>query len=72
MWIARGKDNQLWIFGNKPVRDLEMGIFDVDNEIADPDAEDEVFRILSKRFPEVTWENSPIELVAMVGKKQWS
>lgn len=52
MWIARDKSGELYLYNNKPVR------------------EDETFSnttswlqwLCPRTFPEVTWENSPVEV----------
>jgi hypothetical protein len=50
LWIARDKDDSLWVFENKPTRN-EYGVFG--SEHID-------FASLSETwFPEVTFENSP-------------
>ena len=53
MWIARDRDGGLYIYANEPTRS-EYGFF-----YSEGDGEflPNVF------FPEVTWENSPKELV---------
>lgn len=53
MWIARDENGSLYIYDNKPVR--RKGRFE--------DESDEYEEISEYYFPEVTWENSPKELV---------
>ena len=55
IWIARDKDGDLWAFPSKPERDILSYSWITTN--------DEVCcRIPTDWFPELTWENSPIEL----------
>lgn len=61
LWIARDKDNNLFIYNNKPVIHKEYESFDVDLNNNDSNIFyfERIIQINSKLFPEVTWENSP-------------
>ena len=55
MWIARDKNEDLWLYGNKPYT-FGMDIFHTQTD-------DELCGKLNKDlFPEVTFENSPVEV----------
>lgn len=58
MWIARDKNNQLFAFTEKPVRNEYDLVFD----------EDDCLELNSSEYPEVTWENSPIEIKTVSNK----
>ena len=55
MWIARDKDGSLWLYGAKPIKFVNMFVEDGENET--------LGTINNSQFPEVTWENSPKELI---------
>lgn len=55
IWIARNKDGSLFFYDKKPIG------HDSTSWIVSPDCMNE--RIGDDWFPEITWENSPIELV---------
>ena len=59
MWIARDKGGELYAYKHKPQRDDRY--FFVQDEYADDP--DEYWVIGRECYPEVTWENSPKELV---------
>lgn len=52
MWIARNKDGKLYVYAHKP----ERRNIDFINTFGG------VLRINPSLFPEVTWENSPVEV----------
>lgn len=53
MWIARDRDNKLYLYPEKPIRNSTLGIFSADD-----------FSEIKQGYcPEVTWENSPKEVV---------
>ncbi len=54
LWIARDKDNELRIFTSKPYQ--RYGIFRTEYN------NDDFIFIDSEKFPEVTFENSPMEI----------
>lgn len=58
IWVARDKDGSLFATNEKPIKDTELGMWKIENATPDtygcfPDG----------WFPEVTWEDEPIELV---------
>ena len=55
IWIARDKEGGLWVYPDKPIR--------LTNRFESEDVLADYFPINSKLYPEVTWENSPKELV---------
>ena len=56
MWIARDRNGELYIYTDKPTKNDKYGYFyDEDDGNFD--------HIWDGFFPEVTWENSPKELV---------
>lgn len=58
MWIARDKDDSLWLYKEKPRRGEDTWEGDEYFHIEDSEID-----ILDGPFPEVTWENSPKELI---------
>lgn len=56
VWIARDKDGTLAMFENKP-------ILDVDNAWYCGDADKDFSIINRDMFPEITFENSPKQLI---------
>jgi hypothetical protein len=69
IWIARDKDNSLFIYSGKPKKDLKDNRFiaDVSNETIKTYTSKGTFynniaKLPDTMYPEVTWENSPIEL----------
>ena len=62
MWIARDKNGSLWIHITKPVR--------VDDKLETAKFLSLRYEIIpSELYPEVTWENSPKELVVKEDKE---
>ena len=61
MWIARDKDGSLWLFDVKPRREKYMWVEGSNSNHGA--AEIDVLDSGSFPFPEVTWENSPKELI---------
>lgn len=60
IWIARDKDGSLNLFESKPVRDVcGIGIWFTSNGKSSAS-------IQNYLYPEVTWENSPLELVPKI------
>ena len=53
MWIARDSDGSLWVYEEKPIR--RTNVFQPNFK--------EWSRINNDLFQEVTWENSPKELI---------
>ena len=56
VWIARDKTGTLAIFENKP-------ILDIDNAWYCEDCDDDFDIINKEMFPEITFENSPKQLI---------
>lgn len=67
MWIARDKDGDLWLYGQKPHK------FRTRTDIFCSNENDEIYvKLYDNIFPEVTFENSPIEVELKIknhGKK---
>ena len=61
-WIARDKDGSLWGYSNKPVREGEIFI-DTSKHLT-------YFSIYNNLFPEITWENSPVEFIENTKEEQ--
>lgn len=66
LWIARDKDESLWMYVKKPIR---RETFFVESELSHESAmrieycKDCKVLLCSDLFPEVTWGNSPQELI---------
>lgn len=56
LWIARDKDNSLFIYFKKPIKDYNSYICDTEDDL-DPTI------IPEELYPEVTFENSPKQLI---------
>lgn len=83
LWLARDKDGDLFLSSVKPTRDNTSGTFGT-KIITDKD--DEIFinafsfleeplkqcfvELSRDAFPEVTWENSPVELTLNLKTKK--
>lgn len=63
MWIARDRDGGLFAYADCPIKKEEKGVFMSSGEM---------FRLKKCRYPEVTWENSPIHLVPKEENKNGS
>ena len=57
-WIARDKDGELWLYGSKPYKNDERGIW---NSYRIPSR-----RIYPERFASVTWEDEEPTKVKLV------
>lgn len=57
MWIARDLDSKLYLYNNKP---LKATIRDKGYHI--PQGEKKGYTVSKELFPEVTFENSPLEI----------
>lgn len=75
MWLARDKNWRLYLYSTKPIRNIVSGCFyigdnsknifitsELDDEGCIDFNHDACIEIDEKEYPEVTWENSPIEL----------
>ena len=72
IWIARDKDGDLYAYNNKPFRECAGGgTYETGRWItAKGDSHSYyAYKLNSDWFPELTWENSPIELVQKGGKR---
>lgn len=56
LWIARDKDNNLFIYSKRPIKDYNSYLYD------DEDILDSII-IPEELYPEVTFENSPKQLI---------
>ena len=54
IWIARDKDGSLYLYEGKPYRKGYVWMYRYEHE---------PYEIDNDWFPEITWENEPIELV---------
>jgi len=63
MWIARDRNGQLFAYADCPIKNEEKGFFTTSSEM---------FRLNQVRYPEVTWEDSPIHLVSKQEQKNGS
>ena len=59
MWIEREKNGELYIYRDRPYFMERFGLLE----------EDEWYRIDKDAFPEVTFENSPMEVELVLKKK---
>ena len=62
MWIARNKNNILYLFKNKPILDLCTKEYFINECLMEIGVYDEEIKDNIDLFKEVTFENSPIEL----------
>lgn len=72
MWIARDKDRQLTLFTNKPYRCTDVGL---DNEswgVVLMDEFTDTMILNPNLFPNLTWEDEPIEVELALKKKRLS
>lgn len=66
LWIARDKDKTLWLYVKKPRRALTFFVesdLSHESQMRIEDRKDSKVRLSSDLFPEVTWGNSPQELI---------
>ena len=65
IWIARDKETgELWGFIDKPPIKGENAFEPYDYDY------DSVFDIKDELFPEITWENSPVEFIENTKEEQ--
>ncbi len=55
MWLARDEDGRLWVYRTCPIRNKKMFTSQFLNYV----------EINKDEFPEVTWENSPVEITSL-------
>lgn len=58
IWIARDKNGILWATVNKPVRHKVVDMWEVEDGIPS-----DYSRLQEDWFPQLTWQDEPIELV---------
>ena len=56
LWIARDKDNSLFIYSKKPIKDYNFYKYDIEDVL-------DSTLIPEELYPEVTFENSPKQLI---------
>lgn len=61
MWVARDKDERLWLFIDKPKRSQIHGWWEVDTQNSLL-RDDDCMEISGELFPEIKWEDEPIEV----------
>lgn len=61
MWVARDKDECLWLFIDKPIRSKTSFWWEVDtkNSLL---RDDDCMEINGGLFPELRWEDEPLEV----------
>lgn len=71
MWVARDKDECLWLFIDKPIRSQKNDWWEVDTQNSLL-RDDDCLQIDEELFPDLSWEDEPIE-VDLVRKeeKKW-
>ena len=61
IWIARDDSGSLWIYSSKPyMYGLEYM----------PQVDADLWKLPTEMYPEVTFENSPVELVTLIENPQ--
>lgn len=65
MWLAREKNGRLQAFNSKPTYFERLGIFCIPVESEIDMFNDDTLWLDRSEFPEVTFENSPIEIVTL-------
>lgn len=58
IWLARDKDGNLWGYLDKPIRGEKFF-----------HGESTGFSIIGNLFPEITWENSPVEFTGVINNE---
>lgn len=67
MWIARDRDGSLWLYEDKPVRGKDTWECNENSPIKYSEIEE--LNCDFRPFSEVTWENSPLELIIKTEEK---
>lgn len=74
LWLARNKEGLLKLYSGKPIKDEERGIFKFNERslcmFFNTFDYYRVVKIKDTRFPEVTWENSPVEVTVNIKTKK--
>lgn len=73
MWVAREQDGSLWLYMLKPIRHGDGWTNDFDDcpQLIKNDEDwdfNEVIELKPDWFPEVTYENSPVEVDLIIKK----
>lgn len=68
MWIARDKNGTMWLYIDEPVRSSLFGRWEVDTEKSLLRSDD-CMEIDGDLFPDLEWEDKPIE-VELIRKKK--
>lgn len=66
MWIARDKDGTMWLYIDEPVRSLNSWEVDTEKSLL---RADDCMEIDGDLFPDIKWEDEPIE-VELIKKKK--
>ena len=66
MWVARDKDGQLTLFSDKPHRCMEVGLKNESWDIVAMNAFTDMMVLNSDVFPDLTWEDEPIEVELVI------
>lgn len=61
MWIARDKQERLWLFIDKPIRSKSKFWWEVDTQNSLL-RDDDCMEIDGELFPDLKWEDKPIEV----------
>jgi len=69
MWIARDKDGQLTLFTNKPHRCTDVGWDNESWDVVSMDEFTDTMILNPNLFPNLTWEDEPIEVELALKKK---
>lgn len=56
LWIARDKDNSLFIYSKKPIKDYNCYVYATDDDLDSTIIPEEL-------YPELNFENSPKQLI---------
>lgn len=56
LWIARDKDNSLFIYSKKPIKNYNSYIYAAEDDLDSTSISEEL-------YPEITFENSPKQLI---------
>ena len=55
VWIARDKDGSLYLYSEKPYKDIRMFVSAADDN-------GDIFKLDKNSHSEITWENSPQQI----------
>lgn len=68
MWVARDKDGTLLMYNDEPIRSSIFSCWEVDTEKSSI-GEDDYMEIYGDLFPDLRWEDNPIE-VELIKRKE--